>query len=33
MAIWDELVKDRPERWDMHDALRFGKQKMKIPAP
>ena len=24
-AIWDELVKDKPEHWDLHDALRLGK--------
>ena len=24
-AIWDELIKDKPELWDLHDALRLGK--------
>ena len=32
VAIWDELVKDRPEHWDMHDALRLGKQQDEDPS-
>ena len=32
MAIWDELVKDKPEHWDMHDALRFGKKQGDDPS-
>ena len=31
-AIWDELVKDKPERWDIHDALRLGKRQAEDPS-
>ena len=24
-ALWDELGKDKPQHWDLHDALRLGK--------
>ena len=32
-AIWDELVKDKPETWDIHDALGLESGKPKIQAP
>ena len=31
-AIWDELVKDKPERWDLHDALRLGRTRCEDPS-
>ena len=31
-AIWDELVKDKPEHWDIRDALRLGKRHAEDPS-
>ena len=31
-AIWDELVRDKPQHWDMHDALRLGKRQPEDPS-
>ena len=31
-AIWDELVRDKPQRWDMHDALRLGRAQIEDPS-
>ena len=25
LDLWDDLVKDKPEHWDIRDALRLGK--------
>ena len=31
-AIWDELVRDKPQHWDMHDALRLGRAQIEDPS-
>ena len=31
-AIWDELIKDKPEHWNLRDALRLGRTRGEDPS-